>query len=238
MTPAPTSSQDPANPPQQPQVDDDIVTAAADVFARLQQLPETARIDTINALRLALHAHSPLGEQPIDCVLWVPADQVAGNDYNPNRVAPPEMALLRRSIEADGYTQPIVTWRDGSRHEIVDGFHRHRVGREDPRIAQTLRGRLPVSTITTDRSGRDSRIAATIRHNRARGQHTVEGMSEIVLELARAGKSDQWIGTELGMDADEVRRLRQINGLAEMFADSEFSEAWEADTWPTHPNIT
>jgi ParB-like chromosome segregation protein Spo0J len=209
-----------------------IVQEARDLFARLDALGEDARIDAVNAIRAALHRHSPLREHPVDCVLWVRAEDVAGNTYNPNVVAPPEMELLKLSIGADGYTQPVVAWQDdpgSGRYEVVDGFHRHRVGKEDPGVRQATRGRLPVSVVNWDRTREEDRMAATIRHNRARGQHTVDGMSEIVVDLARRGKSDQWIGRELGLDADEVRRLRQITGLAEMFADEEFSEAWEVD---------
>ncbi|WP_280381418.1 IbrB-like domain-containing protein [Nocardia wallacei] len=209
-----------------------IVADAAAVFARLAGLDEQTRIDVINALRADLHRYSPMAAHPVDCIQWLPADTVEGNAYNPNVVAKPELELLRRSITADGYTQPIVTWRDGTKHEVVDGFHRHLLGKTDPDIADAVHGRLPITVINTDRTDKADRMAATIRHNRARGEHTVDGMSQIVLELARRGKSDEWIGNELGMDPDEVNRLRVVTGLAEMFADDEFSEAWEADTDP------
>lgn len=207
---------------------------AATVIAAAQalnELPVQDRIDALNEIREALHALSPMAAHPIDCVLWVPADSVHGNAYNPNSVAPPEMKLLERSIEADGYTQPIVAWREpeGSL-EVVDGFHRHLVGKT-PEVSARLHGRLPVTIANADRTDLPDRMASTIRHNRARGEHSVAGMSEIVVELARRGKSDEWIGRELGMDPDEVRRLRQVGGLAEMFADDEFSEAWEVDNW-------
>lgn len=210
----------------------EIVEDAKRLFARLAGLPEDDRIEVINAIRLALSEHSPMRAEPVDCVVWVPADRVQANDYNPNVVAPPEMKLLQRSIQADGYTQPIVAWpmEDGA-YEVVDGFHRHRVGKEVKAITQRVRRRLPLAIINPDRAEKADRMAATIRHNRARGVHTVDGMSNIVLELARRGKSDEWIAEELGMDADEVLRLRQIQGLAEMFADEVFSEAWEVDTW-------
>ncbi|MCB9441190.1 MAG: ParB-like nuclease domain-containing protein [Mycolicibacterium sp.] len=210
-----------------------IVDDAEKLFTQLESLPEQERIDTINQLRLALHRHSPMAGEPVDCVLWVDAEQVRGNAYNPNSVAPPEMRLLERSIEADGYTQPIVAWRedpDSVELEVVDGFHRHLVGKSKA-IAKRLHGRLPVTVVNAARTDLPDRMASTIRHNRARGQHSVEGMSTIVLELARRGKTDEWIGQELGMDADEVRRLRQVGGIAEMFADDEFSEAWEVDVW-------
>jgi ParB-like chromosome segregation protein Spo0J len=214
-------------------VDHDIVADAAAVFTRLTDLGEEDRMDTINAIRAALHDHSPMREEPVDCVLWVRAAEITANDYNPNVVAAPEMELLEHSITADGYTQPIVTWKPDhtGRHEVVDGFHRHRVGHDCPTVAGRLHGRLPITVIRSARTSRDDRMAATIRHNRARGLHTVDGMADIVLELSRNGKGDEWIARELGMQPDEVVRLRQTTGLAEAFADQEFSEAWEVDPW-------
>jgi len=190
-------------------------------------LPEMERIEALNAIRLALHEVSPLKDEPVDCVLWVPAVDVCANDYNPNQVAPPEMRLLERSIDADGYTQPVVTWPNTGHYEVVDGFHRHRVGQESPTIRKRVKGLLPITVIRSDREDRGDRIAATIRHNRARGKHLVQGMSDIVIELSRRNWSNEKIARELGMDPDEVLRLKQISGLAEMFADREFSEAWE-----------
>jgi ParB-like chromosome segregation protein Spo0J len=213
--------------------------SAAAVFEQLASIPEDERIDVINEIRLALREHSPMKGEPVDCVLWVPADQVRGNEYNPNQVAPPEMKLLNHSIEQDGYTQPVVSWPADDGYEVVDGFHRNRVGKENPRVRERVRGRLPVTVINGDRAAIEDRQAATIRHNRARGQHTVEGMSDIVVFLSRKGKNDEWIARELGMDADEVTRLRQVSGLAEMFAGDEFSEAWEAERdrpWTTEGN--
>jgi len=208
-----------------------LVNSAAAVFEQLASIPEDDRIEVINEIRLALHQQSPMRGEPVDCVLWVDAGQVRGNEYNPNVVAPPEMKLLARSIEADGMTQPIVAWPAGAGYEVVDGFHRHRIGKEHQGIRDRLRGRLPVAVINGDRTALEDRQAATIRHNRARGVHTVDGMSDIVTSLHRAGKSDEWIGNELGMEPDEVMRLRQVAGIAELFADQEFSEAWEADAW-------
>lgn len=192
-------------------------------------LPEDERIAVLNAIRLALHEVSPLRDEPVDCVLWVPGDEVQANDYNPNVVAPPEMRLLEHSIEVDGYTQPIVTFPTNGHREVVDGFHRNLVGKKSKLVQRRTRGYLPVTTIKADRADRSDRIAATIRHNRARGQHQVANMSEIVVELARRNWSDEKIGRELGMEPDEVLRLKQISGLAEAFADKEFSEAWEID---------
>lgn len=206
-----------------------IVDRCRAIVAELADVPEADRIDAINQIRLALHEVSPFRAEPVDCVLWVPAETVHANDYNPNTVAPPEMRLLEHSIDADGYTQPIVTYaREDGVREVVDGFHRNRVGRESKKVRDRVRGYLPVTTIKPDRTGRADRIAATIRHNRARGKHGVEAMSDIVMELARRNWSDQRIAKELGMDPDEVLRLKQITGLAELFKDREFSEAWEA----------
>jgi len=160
---------------------------------------------------------------PVSRVVWVPIGEVYGNDYNPNTVAPPEMRLLEHSIREDGFTQPIVVWQTEDGYEVVDGFHRHLVGQK------MELSHLPVVVINTDRADRADRIAATIRHNRARGRHQVGGMSDIVQELARRNWSDKRIAKELGMEPDEVLRLKQITGLAEMFADEEFSEAWDAN---------
>jgi len=153
----------------------------------------------------------------------VPVSEVRANDYNPNSVAPPEMELLRLSIEADGFTQPIVVWEGETGYEVIDGFHRHIVGKA---IGLT---HLPVVVVNANRVDRGDRIASTIRHNRARGRHQVGRMSEIVQELARRNWSDAKIGKNLGMEPDEVLRLKQISGLAEMFSGEDFSKAWEAD---------
>ncbi len=204
-----------------------IIERAKEVFADLALLSEEEQIETINALRLALHQQSPMREEPVDCVLWVKADKVAANNYNPNVVAPPEMKLLEISIWEDGYTQPVVAFPENGGYEVVDGFHRHRVGRESKKVRQRVKGYLPITLIRPNREGRADRMASTIRHNRARGKHQVQAMSGIVQELVKRNWSDAKIGRELGMDPDEVLRLKQISGLAEMFANREFSEAWE-----------
>lgn len=160
-------------------------------------------------------------DHPVSRVKWIPVEQISANDYNPNQVAPPEMRLLELSIQADGFTQPIVVWRTESGYEVVDGFHRHLVGKK------LGLSHLPVVVINANRLEREDRIASTIRHNRARGKHTIAGMSDIVLELSRRNWSETKIARELGMEPDEVLRLKQITGLAEIFADKEFSEAWE-----------
>lgn len=198
------------------------------VRAALAPLAGTDLVDAVNAIREAVADYSPFAGEPVDFVRWVPADRVHANDYNPNVVAPPEMELLRLSIAADGYTQPIVTMleEDGSR-QVIDGFHRNRVGRECPDVQARVQGYLPVVTIRHDRANRSDRIASTIRHNRARGKHRIDAMSDIVVELKRRNWSDERVARELGMDADEVLRLCQITGLAELFSDEDFSRAWD-----------
>jgi ParB-like chromosome segregation protein Spo0J len=191
-------------------------------------LPE--RVERLNAVRRHITALSPFEAEPVDLVEWVPFDNVFANDYNPNSVAPPEMELLRLSIMADGYTQPIVTNEEDGTRVVIDGFHRNRVGRECDDVRQRVHEYLPVVQIRSDREERPDRIASTIRHNRARGKHQVLAMSDIVMELKRRNWSDEKISRELGMDPDEVLRLTQITGLAEAFAERDFSEAWAAVT--------
>jgi ParB-like chromosome segregation protein Spo0J len=195
----------------------------------LDSMSVDEKVETINAIKLLLKEHSPFKTEPVDCVIWVKNNEVQANDYNPNSVAPPEMELLRQSIGQDGYTQPIVSWFREGIYEVVDGFHRNRVGREYKEINERVHGYLPLTVINNGREDLGDRMAATIRHNRARGKHKVEAMSDIVIELKRRNWSDEKIAKNLGMDADEVLRLTQITGLAEMFADRDFSEAWEVD---------
>lgn len=196
---------------------------------RIKGMPLEEKVDAINTIRQMLKDISPFEAEPVDCVKWVKADDVFANDYNPNAVAPPEMELLHISIQEDGYTQPIVVWQHDGKYEVVDGFHRNRVGKECADIRERVHGYLPVVVINNDREDKGDRIASTIRHNRARGKHKVEAMSDIVLDLKKRNWSDAKIAKELGMDADEVLRLAQIQGLAEMFADRDFSQAWESD---------
>ncbi|XRP04046.1 IbrB-like domain-containing protein [Enterobacter cloacae] len=193
----------------------------------LQSLPEDKRIEAINAFRQAIHENSPFREQPVDCVLWIKQDEITANDYNPNNVAPPEKRLLCKSLEMDGFTQPIVVTESEARHyEIVDGFHRHEIGSNRAVLKRQLKGYLPVTCLRKERQKKFDRIAATIRHNRARGRHQINAMSDIVRKLVQLGWDDERISQELGMDSDEVLRLKQINGLLELFADRRYSEAW------------
>ena len=164
-------------------------------------------------------------KSPVYNIIAVPIEKIIPNTYNPNNVAPPEMKLLYDSIKADGYTMPIVCYyaKDKDVYIIVDGFHRYRVMLEYPDIYAREKGLLPVSVI--DKS-LDQRMASTIRHNRARGSHDVDLMGNIVKELHELGRSDAWISKHLGMDKDEILRLKQITGLAALFKDVKFGRAW------------
>lgn len=209
----------------------EIIEACKPIFFDINSLPLAEKVDCINALREMLHVLSPFNSEPVDFVKWVSNSLVHANDYNPNSVAPPEMKLLEHSITEDGYTQPIVSWSRDGVFEVVDGFHRHRVGKESATVRARVHGYLPAVVINGKREDKGDRMAATIRHNRARGEHRVESMADIVVELKRRFWSDEKIATELGMEPDEVLRLTQVTGLAGLFADREFSQAWEADSF-------
>jgi len=167
-------------------------------------------------------------KSPVYNVKSVPIDKVTANDYNPNSVAPPEMALLEISIWEDGYTQPVVTCYDPEKdmYVVVDGFHRFLTLKNSERIREREKGLLPV--VVLDKPLGD-RMASTIRHNRARGSHNVDLMSNIVTELVEMGKGDHWICKHIGMSKDELLRMKQITGLASLFSDKDFSASWEAE---------
>jgi ParB-like chromosome segregation protein Spo0J len=197
-----------------------IVSDATKLFEGLNELSEEDRIEAINQIRLALHEHSPMKDNPVDCVLWKKQEEIHANSYNPNRVAPPEIALLEDSIRKDGFTQPIVVCQeDSGESEVVDGFHRYLTGEK------LQYSYLPVTR--TKNTGLADRMASTIRHNRARGSHDIELMQNMVAELVLCGMSDRWIMQHLGMDVDELLRLKQITGIAALFKDASFSRAWE-----------
>lgn len=171
-----------------------------------------------------------MSKSPVYNVIPVPVEKVRANAYNPNAVAPPEMALLEKSIWEDGYTQPCVCYHlpDEDVYEIVDGYHRYRILLTSKRIRERENGMLPVVVIDKDLS---NRMASTIRHNRARGTHSIDLMVSIVQELVAAGMSDPWICKNIGMDVDELLRLKQISGLAALFKDHHFSREWVKEGW-------
>ena len=188
------------------------------------------KIDMMNKIRWAIHEVSPLKSEPVDYVMWTKVDNVIANTWNPNSVAPPEMALLQLSIYHDGFTQPVVVYKNKENGiiEVVDGFHRSKVCKEYENINNRVHGYLPITLIKEDCIGLNDRVASTIRHNRARGKHSVEGMSEIVLELKNRNWKNERIARELGMDEEEILRLCQITGLEGLFKDDDFSRAWES----------
>lgn len=193
----------------------------------LSSMPLEVQVDALNRIRAILHESGPFAQEPVDLVVWKKNDQVEGNDYNPNKVAPPEMRLLERSIQEDGYTQPIVGWPVQDGIIVVDGFHRTRVGKESKTVRQRVHGYLPIAQIRSVQADEKNRMAATIRHNRARGVHAVSPMQNIVASLLRRGWHDDEIAKELGMDADEVLRYKQTSGVAHLYRDVPYSKAWE-----------
>lgn len=176
-----------------------------------------------------LHSVSPLKSQPVNRVQWVDIDSVEANDYNPNSVANQEMSLLYVSIKHDGYTQPVVTvWdEDKGKFIIVDGFHRYFISKNKEDIREQNFGLLPVVVLDKDKN---ERMAATIRHNRARGKHSVDGMSSMVFRMLDNGWKDEDICNHLGMEADEILRLKHITGFSKLFKDAEYSRAWTTKT--------
>lgn len=181
------------------------------------------QVQTLNKIRMQLRTVSPFSE-PVDLVQWIRADRIYANAYNPNKVAPAEMKLLYTSILLDGFTQPIVAYKITDHHyEITDGFHRLRIGKEHQDILKRTYGYLPLTIIDKPLA---ERMGSTIRHNRARGTHQIRSMSQIVLSLAQEGWSDEKIAENLGMEPDEIIRLKQITGLKQAFQNHEFSKSW------------
>ena len=182
-------------------------------------------IDSINKERKALHEECPI-KQPIDYVMWVPLEKVEPNGYNPNSVATVEMGLLYKSIKKDGYTQPIVTIYDKKKDKyvIVDGFHRYYVCKTKKDIYDRNMGMLPIVVIDKNIS---ERMAATVRHNRARGEHSIDGMSNLVFKMLDEGMSDADVCNELGMEPEELLKLKHLTGFSKLFANTEYKKAWE-----------
>ncbi|EOE1184446.1 TPA: IbrB-like domain-containing protein [Proteus mirabilis] len=197
----------------------------------LAKLNDEQKIEALNTIKLSLHQISPFKNEPTDCVLWIKQQQVIANDYNPNVMSPTEKRLLETSLVKDGYTQPVVVLpiqqskNKPSQWQVVDGYHRYLLSKKNS-LNKRINGYLPITILDVESHTMADQMAATIRHNRARGQHQVAAMSDIVRDLSRLGWNDQKIGDELGMSQDEVLRLKQISGLAELFSEHDFSEAW------------
>ena len=200
----------------------DILNNIKRELEKLREMDIDKKVDALNQIRDAIKEVSPFNE-PVDIIKWVKSEKVVANVYNPNVVAPPEMELLELSIKQDGYTQPIVTFKEDDHYTVVDGFHRTRVGKESKEINDRVSDYLPVVVI--DKPLKE-RMASTIRHNRARGTHAIQPMSKIVEELYFMGWSDKKIAEQLGMEKDEILRLKQFTGLGNLFKNREFSKSW------------
>jgi ParB-like chromosome segregation protein Spo0J len=204
-----------------------------ELIYEIEQLPLSEKVDAINCLNKRISEISPFSE-PVNNIQWIKQEQIEANEYNPNHVAKPEMELLYESIQTDGYTQPIVAYKkEDNKYEIVDGFHRNRVGKEHDDIKQRLHGYLPITIIDKPL---DERMGSTIRHNRARGSHQIRSMSDIVVDLSNEGWTDKKISEKLGMEMDEVLRLKQITGLKEAFSNHEFSKSWTEFKHKVYPD--
>jgi len=192
----------------------------------IKELSNGDVIKNIEDIKQLMHEISPLNSQPVNRVKWVPIDEVTPNDYNPNSVAKKEMGLLYTSIKHDGYTQPIVTIRDEEMkmYVIVDGFHRYYTAKTNPDILDRNKGYIPIVVIEKDIN---DRMASTVRHNRARGMHSVTGMSSMVFSMLENGWLDKDICNEIGMSAEELLKLKHITGFSKLFSNVEYNRSWE-----------
>lgn len=207
-----------------------IYQAAKDLAEMIEAIEGVdTKIDTLNEVRRLLHEVSPMKHHPVDWVYWERSNLVESNEYNPNKVAPPEWTMLNQSIQQDGYTMSIVASKEDGVIKIVDGFHRRLVERTNKEVSESTFGRVPLTQIRKEVSGKGDRMASTILHNRARGSHNIELMSQIVTELVEMGKGDAWICKHIGMSADELLRMKQITGLAALFRNESFSQSWEVE---------
>ena len=193
----------------------------------IKGLSESEKIEYMEIVKDNINNLTSLGEQPINQVRWVDIDKVQANDYNPNSVAGQEMKLLYVSIKHDGYTQPVVTIYDKKlkKYIIVDGFHRYYTCKNNPDIAERNKGKLPI--VVLDKNINE-RMASTVRHNRARGKHSVNGMSNMVFKMLDNGWQDEEICNHLGMGADELLRLKHITGFSKLFEDVEYNKSWKS----------
>lgn len=196
------------------------------LIAALQDLDDGPMLDIVEELRKEIHRISPQKSQPIDLVQWVPIEDVQPNDYNPNTVASKEMGLLYHSIKMDGYTQPIVTVFDEKirKYIIVDGFHRYWVAKKQEDIREATNGLIPIVVL---HKGMNDRMAATVRHNRARGEHSTKGMSSLVFHMLENGWKDSEICNHIGLEPEELLKLKHITGFSKLFENTHYSKAWE-----------
>lgn len=199
------------------------------LLSEIAGMNDAKRIAAIAVVRARLHDLSPTKSQPVDLIRWVPIEQVSPNDYNPNSVAEVEMKLLYHSIKQDGYTQPVVTIWDQEKqcYVIVDGFHRYFVCKTNADIRERNKGLLPIVVIEKDIN---DRMASTVRHNRARGKHSIDGMANMVFSMLDEGWTDEDICNELGMEPGELLRLKHITGFSALFENVEYSKAWKSRT--------
>jgi len=211
-------------------INQDWHTKAADLAIHqinedMKGMTEAQQIEFLEAIKANIHQRSPLNSQPVDYVRWVDVNDVQANDYNPNSIASQEMHLLYTSILHDGYTQPVVTIYDEEigKYIIIDGFHRYFTCKNNDDIRERNKGRLPIVVLEKDMN---DRMASTVRHNRARGKHSVGGMSNMVFSMLDNGWSDADICNHLGMEPDELLRLKHITGFSKLFADAEYNKAW------------
>lgn len=195
------------------------------ISAEMSYMTDLEKIEFLEDIKQYIHQESPLQQQPVNFVRWVDINDVEANDYNPNSVAKIEMGLLYTSILHDGYTQPVVTIWDDERKKyvIVDGFHRYFTCKTNEDIKSRNHGKLPVVVIDKDIN---DRMASTVRHNRARGKHSVTGMSSMVFSMLDNGWSDEGVCNELGMSADELLRLKHITGFSKLFENAEYQKSW------------
>jgi ParB-like chromosome segregation protein Spo0J len=216
---------------------DKILELAKQLADAIADLPLEEKVEALNQSRLILHKVSPFSFEPVDCVLWVEAGKVIANDYNPNSVARPEMSLLEHSMLKNGVAMPIVSADMAQSgplvtrpHKTVDGFHRGKICKTSKKIRDRLHGYAPVANIAGDAANLAHLMSATVEFNRARGEHSVELMAGLVKEMIQLGQTDQEIAQHLGMEAEEVLRLKQMTGLAGLFKGQTYSKAWEAAT--------
>jgi hypothetical protein len=222
----------------EPDVFAEISALADQIVEKVARLELAEQISALNDVRTRLHGVSPFKDEPVDLVLWKRAETVVGYDEyeNPNFVSPPELALLTHSMHKNGVALALVTHEtdlDGAEVDVVvDGMHRRKVGTHDEQLRARLHGYLPVSRLRAERADVPGRIAATVEFNRARGEHAVDRMASLVRLLHEMGWPDDKIQQELGMQIDEVTRLKLTTGIAALFREREFSEAWDPVSSP------